>query len=118
VTLICAYFQPEYPPEGIIDTLSEVINKIKELEKVILAGDMNNQVDKRNKKSDLVTAFLEKGLTSRDRSNMCSHNSSSTTDLMFKNKKLKIKFHKIKTISATAIRKLLSVAFNRQIYWQ
>jgi hypothetical protein len=117
-TLICAYFQPEYTEDFIIDKIGSALRKVDKQEALILAGDLNCRIDKPHGKTTAIVSFLEEGLTLVNRQVMdtyVSHNGKSVIDMVFCNMKdMNIAYQRTLFCTATApIRKHIKVQSSR-----
>jgi len=86
-TVINVYFNPEWKAADIVDTLTNALWKVDRRENIILAGDLNCRIDKKNEKTVIVLEFLEKeGLLLANEKTMKTYaafNGSSSIDLTF-----------------------------------
>jgi hypothetical protein len=93
-TIVCVYFQPEFKADEIIDQISHILQLTNNDEAVMLAGDLNCQIDAPQQKSIEVTNYLEEEGLSLVNSNKVEtyvcHNRTSTINLVFINPKPKV----------------------------
>ena len=95
VTIVAAYIRPQATTEEVIETLITAIAGTEEDESVIIVGDINCRIDKKNTKTEVVLETLrEEGYTLTNKTELptyIAHNGTSAIDLLlYKGKDLRL----------------------------
>jgi len=116
IAVIAVYIRPQATSEEVIETIGTAVVAAEKQDKIIILGDINCRIDKKNTKTEIVMEMLrEEGFklaNSKEMPTYIAHNGTSAIDLvLYRGKEIKLIEQKgLWSSSMTPVRKHIPIA--------